>query len=81
MVKLIWMRASGSVSVTMPKRPKGQKPSAELIAMQDDFLADDGKNKAAQWLGRRGGQASAKNLSSQRKSEIAKKAAAARWKK
>jgi len=67
--------------VTMPKRPKGQKPPAELTAMQDDFGADDGKNKAAQWLGRRGGQARAKKLSSQRKSEIAKKAATARWKK
>jgi len=65
----------------MPKRPKGQEPPAELSAMQDEFPADDGKNKAAQWLGRRGGQARAKNLSSQRKSEIAKKAAAARWKK
>jgi len=65
----------------MPKRPKGQNPSAELSAMQDDFPTDDGKNKAAQWLGRRGGQARAKNLSSHRKSEIAKQAAAARWKK
>jgi len=65
----------------MSKRLKGQKPPAELSAMQDEFPADDGKNKAAQWLGRRGGQARAKNLSSQRKSEIAKKAAAARWKK
>jgi hypothetical protein len=49
--------------------------------MQADFPADDGKNKAAQWLGRRGGQARAKSLSSHQRSEIAKKAAAARWKK
>jgi hypothetical protein len=49
--------------------------------MQADFPTDDAKSKAAQWLGRRGGQARAKNLSSHRKSEIAKKAALARWKK
>jgi len=45
------------------------------------FRLTTGKSKAAQWLGRRGGQARVKNHSSQRKSEIAKKAAAARWKK
>jgi len=46
-----------------------------------DFPADDGKNKAAQSLGQRGGRARAKSLSARRRKEIAQKAAAARWKK
>jgi hypothetical protein len=40
---------------------------------REDFPVDDGKNKAAQWLGRRGGKARAKALSSERRREIAKK--------
>jgi len=48
-------------------------------------LTEDGKNAAAVALGRlgglKGGAARAKKLSSKRRSEIAKKAAAARWKK
>jgi hypothetical protein len=46
---------------------------------QEDFPADDGKDKAAQSLGQRGGRARAKSLSGRRRAEIAKKAAAARW--
>ena len=46
---------------------------------------DDGKNPAAVALGRlgglKGGAARAKKLSARRRSEIAKKAAQARWKK
>jgi hypothetical protein len=38
-----------------------------------------GKNKAAVELGRRGGNARAKNLSAERRREIARKAASARW--
>jgi hypothetical protein len=48
---------------------------------QEDFGADDGKDKAAQSLGKRGGEARAKRLSSRRKAKIAKKAATARWSK
>jgi len=40
---------------------------------------DDGKNKAAVELGRKGGQARAKSLSAKQRSEIAKKAASKRW--
>ena len=40
---------------------------------------DDGKNKAAVELGRKGGQARAKELSKKRRAEIAKKAAQSRW--
>jgi hypothetical protein len=48
-------------------------------------LTEDGKNAAAVALGRlgglKGGKAWAAKLSKKRRSEIAKKAAAARWKK
>jgi hypothetical protein len=77
----------------MPKGPKGQKHPADVIgnavrvakiAMgedQEDFPADDGKDKAAQSLGRRGGNARAKALSAKRRTEIAKAAARVRWDK
>ena len=75
----------------MPKGPKGQKRPADVIGTAikvakiatgeiEDVQPDDGKNKAAQELGRLGGKARAKKLSRGRRSEIAKKAAAARWK-
>ncbi len=40
---------------------------------------DDGTNKAAVELGRKGGQARAKKLAKKRRAEIAKKAAKVRW--
>ena len=74
----------------MTKGPKGQKRPADVIGTAikvakiatgeiDDTADDDGKNKAAQELGRKGGQARAEKLSKKRRSEIAKKAAKARW--
>jgi hypothetical protein len=77
----------------MPKGPKGQKRPADVVgnavlvakiatgAVAEEFPADDGKDKAAQSLGRRGGNARAKSLSSRRKAEIARKAAEARWRR
>jgi hypothetical protein len=77
----------------MPKGPKGQKRPADVIGAAvkvmkiatgeepEDYGADDGKDKAAQSLGQRGGKARAKSLSSKRKAEIAKKAAEARWRR
>ncbi len=76
----------------MPKGPKGQKRPADVIGNavkvmriatgeeQEDFGADDGKDKAAQSLGQRGGKARAKALSKRRRVEIARKAASSRWK-
>jgi hypothetical protein len=76
----------------MPKGLKGQKRPADVSGNavkvmrvatgeeQEDFPADDGKDKAAQSLGRRGGKARAQALSGKRRKEIAKRAAAARWK-
>lgn len=74
----------------MPKGPKGEKRPADVIGTavkvmriatgeEDDALADDGKDKAAQSLGRKGGKARAANMSPQRRAEIAKQAAKKRW--
>ena len=76
----------------MPKGPKGEKRPADVIGtavkvMQiatgqaEEDIDDDGKNKAAVELGRKGGKARAKKLSKKRRAEIAKKAAAKRWKR
>ncbi len=76
----------------MPKGPKGEKRPADVIGaavkvMQiatgeiEEDVDDDGKNKAAVELGRKGGKARAEKLSKKRRSEIATKAAAKRWSK
>ena len=77
----------------MPKGPKGQKRPTDVIGtavtvakiatgeIEETTDADDSKNKAAQALGRLGGQARAKKLSKKRRAEIARKAAAKRWAK
>jgi hypothetical protein len=76
----------------MPRGPKGQRRPADVIGNAirvakiatgeepEDYGADDGKDKAAQSLGQRGGKARAKALSPKRRAEIAKKAARSRWK-
>lgn len=78
----------------MPKGPHGEKRPADVIGAaikvariatgeesDDTSPADDGKDKAAQALGKKGGEARAKSLSKRKRSEIAKKAAAKRWQK
>lgn len=76
----------------MPKGPKGEKRPADVIGNAvkiakiatgeiDDEVDEDGKNKAAQALGRKGGIARASKLSKKKRSEIAKNAAKSRWKK
>jgi hypothetical protein len=76
-------------SEAMPKETKEKKRPTEAVGNADtsrmaafsvDFPADDGKDKAAQSLGQRGGWARAKALSATRRRQIAQKAAAARWK-
>lgn len=75
----------------MPKGPKGEKRPADAIARavkvmriatgeEEDAVEDDGKDKAAQSLGRRGGKARAEKMTAKRRADIAKKAASARWK-
>ena len=65
----------------MPKGPKGEKRPADVIGTGEieEDAGDDGKNKAAQELGRKGGRARAERLSKERRAEIARKAAAKRW--
>ncbi len=74
----------------MPKSPKSEKRPADAVGAAvmvakiatgeiEDELTDDGKDKAAVELGRKGGQARAKKLSKKRRVEIAKKAAQSRW--
>ncbi len=75
----------------MPKGPKGEKRPADVIGAAvkvmriatgeiEEDIDDDGKNKAAVELGRKGGKTRAQVLSPKRRKEIAKKAAKARWK-
>lgn len=76
----------------MPKGPKGQKRPADVIGNavkvmkiatgeeEEEFEKDDdGKDKAAQSLGRRGGKARAEKMPAKRRAEIARVAARARW--
>ena len=76
----------------MPKGPKGEKRPADVIGNAvcvmriatgeiEDKVTDDGKNAAAVALGRMGGKARAEGMTAKRRKEIAKKAAAGRWKK
>lgn len=73
-----------------PKRPRDTNELAHLIAAiatgeVSDLTTDDGKDAAAVSLGRRGGlkggKARANILSPAKRKAIAKKAAAARWRK
>lgn len=76
----------------MPKGPKGERRPADVIGNavkvmriavgeDTDTASDDGKNKAAQELGRLGGAARAKSMSAKRRKEIGKIAASKRWSK
>lgn len=75
---------------TKPKRPRDPNQLAKLIADIAtgeivETKTDDGKDPAAVALGRKGGlkggDARAKKLTAKQRSEIAKKAAKARWDK
>ena len=76
----------------MPKGPKGEKRPADVIGATImvakiatgeivEEAEDDGKDKAAVELGRKGGKARASKLTPERRAEIARKAAASRWAK
>ncbi len=74
----------------MPIGPKGEKRPADVIGnavtvakiatgeVEERFVSE-GKDQAAVELGRKGGKARAKKISKRRRSEIASKAARARW--
>lgn len=74
----------------MPRGPKGEKRPADVIGNavkvmriavgeESDDVLDDGKNKAAQALGKLGGAARAKSLSAAKRREIAVRAAKQKW--
>ena len=75
----------------MPKGPKGEKRPADVIGNAirvariatgeetEDIALDNGKDKAAVALGRKGGAARAKNMTPERRADIARNAAAKRW--
>jgi hypothetical protein len=74
----------------MPKGPAGQKRPADVIgnaikvarlATGEDEAEAPAKDPNAAALGKKGGAARAAALSPKKRSEIAKKAAASRWKK
>jgi hypothetical protein len=76
----------------MPRGPKGERRPADVNARAvmigriatgevEDKVTDDGKNAAAVALGRMGGKARASSLTKKRRSEIAREAAATRWKR
>lgn len=80
----------------MPKGPRGEKRPGDVIGAAVKSMrvligedSDDapttpesqGKDAAAVSMGKRGGAARAKALTAKKRSEIAKKAAAKRWKK
>lgn len=74
----------------MPTGPKGQKRPADVIGNavkvmriatgeEVEELDDNGKDAAAKELGAKGGKKRAANLSPERRAEIAREAAKARW--
>jgi hypothetical protein len=74
----------------MPRGPKGERRPADVIGNAvhvmrvltgeiEDAIPDDGKDPAAKALGKKGGVARAKAMAPERRAEIAKKAAAKRW--
>ncbi|NJO36473.1 MAG: RNA-binding protein [Rhizobiales bacterium] len=76
----------------MPKGPKGQRRPADVVANAvtvakiatgeiEETFDDEGKNKAAVELGKKGGKARAERMTAEQRSEIAKRAAAKRWDK
>ena len=76
----------------MPKTPRGQKRPTDVIGNavkvvriatgeEGEGVANGCKDKAAVSLGRKGGKARAEALSPKKRAEIARKAAAARWKR
>ena len=72
----------------MPKGPQGQRRPADVIGgaikvarIATGEIEDDKPSRsAAAELGSKGGKARAKSLSKKKRSEIAKNAAAKRWK-
>jgi hypothetical protein len=69
-------RAASTVAIAT-----GQATEENLEVQQSPEPSPEERHTAAVMLGRKGGQARAKRLTSEQKAEIAKKAAKARWSK
>lgn len=77
--------------IEMPKGPRGEKRPADVISNavkvmriatgEETEELDQAPASAAAQLGKLGGAARARNLTPERKVEIARKAAAKRWEK
>jgi hypothetical protein len=79
----------------MPRGPKGEKRPADVIGSAVHVMRiatgeiedraptseEQGKDPAAAALGKKGGAARAKSMTSEQRAEIARKAARARWNK
>lgn len=78
----------------MPRGPKGEKRPADVVGNaitvakiatgeieEDTQDQDDGKDKGAQALGRKGGKARAEKMTPEQRRETARKAAQKRWAK
>ena len=76
---------------TMPKGPQGQKRPRDVVSNavkvmriatgeEEEEFENDGKDPAAKALGAKGGKARSEKMTPERRTEIARKAAAARWK-
>jgi hypothetical protein len=74
----------------MPRGPQGQKRPADVIgaavkvmriATGEEIEETDSAKSAAQELGSRGGKARAAKMTPERRAEVARKAAASRWKR
>ena len=75
----------------MPRGPRGEKRPRDVVGnavhvmkiltgeIEEPAEIDDGKDKAAQALGKKGGAARRDKLTPERRAEIARKAAATRW--
>ena len=76
----------------MSKGPRGERRPTDVIGravqimriatgeeVEDLGPKDDGKDKAAQAMGKKGGAARARNLTAEQRQEIARKGAAKRW--
>ena len=69
-----------------PKRPTDVTGNAVRVMQiltgqaEEETPADDGKDPAAKALGSKGGSARSRAMTPERRTEIARKAAAARWK-
>jgi len=75
----------------MPKGPRGERRPGDVIGaaikvakiatgeIEEDTGPDDGKDKAAQALGRKGGKARAERMTPEQRAEAARNAATRRW--